>query len=86
MSYYYSTQNIIVHFKTIIGKTYTTRININSTLLTLKQEFKKLDGISPERLSLSCNGKRLDNDDKTLREYGLYDNCILRMALHLRGG
>ena len=74
-----------IFLKTLQGKTIALDVNLNDTVLSLKEKIQDREGIKPEEQRLIYCGKQLD-DNKRLLDYGIRKESTLHLALRLLGG
>ena len=70
---------------TLTGRELSLTIRPFDTVLYIKQQIYKQDGLLLDQQRLVFNGKRLE-DNTFVHEYGLYSNARIHLILRLRGG
>ncbi len=76
-----------VFVKTLTGKTITLNVDIAlTTIWDIKCMIQNKEGIPPDQGVLVFAGNRLDDDGRTLQEYGIHQESTLHLILRLRGG
>lgn len=74
-----------IFIKTLSGKTITIEIDLNSTVMSLKQRIREKEGVAVEQQRLIFAGKQLE-DTKTLCEVGIQKESTVFVVLRLQGG
>lgn len=71
--------------RTILEKTIVLEVESSDTIVDVKKKIYDHDGTLPERHMLMYAGKELENDHRTLSDYGICDYSELRVLrrLHL---
>jgi len=75
---------ILVHVKTLTGKTITIRVNRNRTVLFLKRLFQDKEGIPVDQQRLIFAGRQLE-DGRTLKDQNIQRDSTLDFVQRLRG-
>lgn len=71
--------------KLINRKTQVHWVNSNDTLRVLKEMMYEWTGISIQHQKISFHGRHLDDNDKTLEDYEIYNDCTVAV-MRVRGG
>ena len=74
-----------VFIRTLIGKTIPLEVDVNDTILNVKTRICFVEGIPPAQQRLIFAGKQLQ-DQQTLADCGIQENCTIHLVLRLRGG
>ena len=74
-----------IKIKTLTGKTMDINVEVDETVLVLKQSLQEKEGINVSQIKLIYNGKQL-SDEKTLDFYNIDAGKTVHMVLTLRGG
>ncbi|CEL93947.1 unnamed protein product [Vitrella brassicaformis CCMP3155] len=77
---------IALFVKNLKGATMCFDIRPSATVRKLKEMVKDREGIEIAHQRLIYAGKQLDDNDKTLRDYGIQKNDTVHLVLRLRGG
>lgn len=75
---------MLIAIKTLTGKELKLNVELNDTILTVKQKVEELEGIPPSQQRLVHNGKQM-SDDKSLEEYNVKAGSFFHLVLALRG-
>jgi len=70
--------------KTLTGKVLKVQIRLFETVGKLKSNLQALEGIPPDQMRLISAGKALDDDEKTLDDFGVQSTSTIHMLLKLR--
>jgi hypothetical protein len=70
---------------TLTGRVLIIQIRASDTVLRIKQEIYKQDGLMIDQQRMVFNGKRLE-DNVCLHSYGIQANSRIHLILRLRGG
>ena len=62
-------------------KTFTVKVQKSDSVGTLKEKIADKCNILVARMRLRCNSKCLLEDDKTLYDYNVQDNCTVRVGM-----
>ena len=76
--------SILLYVKTLTGKTYNITIPSSSTVLDVKKEVEKQEGIEVKSQRLIFAGKQLE-DGKLLSDYNVQRQSTLHLVLRLSG-
>ncbi|XP_042889937.1 polyubiquitin-B-like [Penaeus japonicus] len=76
---------LVVHVKTLTGKTVTIDINPQDTVEVLKAILEDREGISADQQRIIYGGIQLE-DGRTLAMYKIGSEALLHLCLRLRGG
>lgn len=74
-----------ISINTLTGKTLAFKVDKNITVGGLKGAIQDREGIPPDQQKLIFAGKKLDNDNTPIVDYGVYDGATLHLILKLRG-
>lgn len=66
----------------LTGKAVTLLVDANRTIHHVKRQYAKAEDMSPEEIRLIFRGPDLQ-DDKTVADYGIQDDCCIAVGLHL---
>jgi large subunit ribosomal protein L40e len=73
-----------IYFGTLMGRSFSLDVDPNDTVEHLKDMIQETLGIPTDQQRLVFAGIQLD-DVRTLRHYGVFENCRIMMILRLRG-
>jgi len=74
-----------IFIKTLTGKQFPIRVEMQDTVLSVKVKVQDHEGIPPEQQRLIFSGQQLEND-KTLADYNVQPKSVLHLVLRLGGG
>ena len=71
--------------KMLTGKSLSVKVAENFTVMNLKARIQEKEGIPPDHQRMIVCGEQME-DDRTLKEYGIEPDVIIRLVVRLRGG
>jgi len=80
------TQAMQIYVKTLTGKTVVIQTMSTHTCDDLKAAIQEKEGITPDIQRLIFAGMQIDDNSRTLAQYGIREDYILHLVLKLRGG
>ena len=70
---------------TLTGKLLKIEVEPNDTIEKLKMKIQDNEGIPPDQQVIISSGKRLDDNNKELEDYGITEESRLSLILKMRG-
>ena len=74
-----------IFVKTLQGKNITLDVEDGTTIGNIKEKIRDKEGIPVDQQRIVYNGKQLE-DDQTVGNYNIGNECTLHLVLRLRGG
>eukprot|EP00603_Paraphysomonas_imperforata_P002668 CAMPEP_0114412546 /NCGR_PEP_ID=MMETSP0103-20121206/385_1 /TAXON_ID=37642 ORGANISM="Paraphysomonas imperforata, Strain PA2" /NCGR_SAMPLE_ID=MMETSP0103 /ASSEMBLY_ACC=CAM_ASM_000201 /LENGTH=79 /DNA_ID=CAMNT_0001580573 /DNA_START=50 /DNA_END=289 /DNA_ORIENTATION=- len=74
-----------IFIKTLTGRKQAYNVEMEQTVLELKESLQEKENIALDQLRLIFSGKQLA-DEKALDSYGISAGDIVHMVIQLRGG
>ena len=71
--------------KTLTGKTHTLEVDGSNTVGDVKAKIQDKEGIPPDQQHFVFASTRLEEDDRTLAEYGIQPGSTVFLFLKLHG-
>ncbi|ORD96512.1 NEDD8 [Hepatospora eriocheir] len=77
---------MILKLKSLTEKEKIIDIDGSSTIKELKERIYEMEDIHPDQQRIICNGKVLNQLDKTILQYKISSQSRIHLILALRGG
>ncbi len=68
-----------IYLKTITNKTMPFKVHPTDTLKMLQQQLEEREGLPPQFARMIYNGKRMDDPEKTMEDYGLKEDAVVHI-------
>mmetsp|Transcript_29808 Transcript_29808/g.29536 ORF Transcript_29808/g.29536 Transcript_29808/m.29536 type:complete len:111 (+) Transcript_29808:2-334(+) len=78
-------EDCIVYVKTLNGDTIKLNVNTADAVENLKYKVKDHEGIPPDQQRLVFAGQVMAEDDWSLGDYGVTNECTVHLVLRLKG-
>lgn len=73
-----------IFIKQLIGATFTIDVELSDTLENLKSKIQNAEGILSEHQWLIFGGNHLEEDEKSLVDYGICNESVIHLVQWLK--